>query len=78
MTVPRTHSPDELAALERSTGLRLLGYLAAGEPVTLLPILGRVELGEAQRRRLVAALNRAGLPVVAEAPQVEQQGRRAG
>ena len=34
---PHTHTPAELAALERATGLELVGYLAAGEPRTLLP-----------------------------------------
>ena len=72
---PYTHTPAELAALERATGLELVGYLAAGEPRTLLPILARVALSAAQRRRLVLGLNRVGL---AEVAQVEGQGRQVG
>jgi hypothetical protein len=72
-----THTPAELAALEAETGLQLVGYLAVGDPVALLPILGRAALTEAQRRRLVAGLNGRGVELVA-LPQVEQQGRRAG
>jgi hypothetical protein len=67
---PHTHSPAELARLEAATGLQLVGFLATDAPRTLLPILGRVELTPAQRRRLVLGLNRAGL-AVGEAPPVE-------
>lgn len=37
--------------------LVLAGYLLAGEPASLVPILLRPERGAAERRRLVLALN---------------------
>ncbi len=54
MSAAHSHSPGELARLEASTGLTLLGFLALG-PV-LLPILGAPR-PQAARRALVGRLN---------------------
>jgi hypothetical protein len=56
MTSSRTmHNVGELAAAERSSGLVLAGFLAAGNPPTLVPILVRpgrsaIELGRLMER----------------------------
>lgn len=67
----RTYTAAEVAELERATGLDLYGYLYA--PPTLLPILGAPGRPQAERRALVARLNRAGLPVSPDLPQVEAE-----
>lgn len=72
----RTYTAAEVAELERATGLDLYGYLYA--PPTLLPILGAPGRPQAERRALVARLNRAGLPVSPDLPQVEAEQLAAG
>jgi hypothetical protein len=76
MNAPHTHAPAELGELEASTGLHLVGYLAVGSPFALVPVLSGRRLSLEARRELVARLNGRGVPIVAERPQVEQQGRR--
>lgn len=65
MSAPHSHDAGEIAALEQQTGLYLIGYLAAGSPFVLLPILGGRPLSLEARRELVARLNGRGLPIVA-------------
>ena len=71
MSDRRTHTPAEIAELERRSGLYLVGFLACGAPELCLPILGGRKLSEAGRRELVAKLNERGIPVLADPPQVE-------
>lgn len=71
MTAPHTHDAGEIAALEAASGLHLLGYLLAGAPGTLVPILSGRQLSEQARRELVARLNGRGVPIVADTPPVE-------
>lgn len=71
MTATHTHTLDDVAALERSTGLQLYGWLNV--PPVLLPILGRPGLPAATRRALVLRLNGAGLPVSPDRPPAEDE-----
>lgn len=56
MPPPIAHAPSEIAVLEAASALQLAGYLAAGAPVTLLPILAHPR-PQAARRALVGRLN---------------------
>lgn len=72
MPIFRTHTPAEVAELERVTGLYLLCWLDAGGG-PLLPVLSRKPAPRAQQLAAARRLNGR-----AEGAQVEQPGRRAG
>jgi hypothetical protein len=55
-----THSAVELAAAERTSGLVLAGFLAAGEPPILVPILARPGRSAVELGRLIERLNAVG------------------
>jgi hypothetical protein len=54
------HDPRELAAAERSSGLVLAGYLAAGNPSTLVLILVRPSRSLHEQQAIVGRLNAVG------------------
>lgn len=64
-STPIAHDPAELGALEASTGLHFIGYLAVGTPAALVPILTGKRLDDDARRALVRKLNGRELAPVA-------------
>jgi hypothetical protein len=53
----QTHTTAEFTRIEQTSGLRLAGFVQAGEPVLLVPLLLRPERSREDARRLVLVVN---------------------
>ena len=67
------YAPDELEALEDASGLVFVGYVSAGEPAALVPILVKRERWP-ERRLLVLSANGRQVDAISSARHAALRG----
>lgn len=68
-----SHTAEELSALEHVSGLLVAGYVAAGEPRVLVPLLIRPERWPERRALVLAANGRGMIPPSTAATRLQRK-----